>query len=48
MDAVVKEISGIMKSYGSPVGHGDQYSAQWTVEAFAKHGITYLHLGEHS
>ena len=43
MDAVVKDIAAIMKSYGLNSGDGDRYSGQWVVDAFAKEGIAYIH-----
>ena len=42
-DAVVEEYAAVLKSYGLSDVTGDHYSAQWSVERFAQHGITYKH-----
>jgi hypothetical protein len=41
--AVVKEFCHLLRSYRCFEVMGDKYGAQWTVEAFSKHGIHYRH-----
>ncbi|HEX4113638.1 MAG TPA: terminase large subunit [Stellaceae bacterium] len=41
--SVTEEISDLLKSYRVDQIVGDRYSAQWVVESFAKHGVTYVH-----
>jgi hypothetical protein len=36
-------VAQLLKSYGLSRVVGDRYSAGWVVEAFAKHGIKYVH-----
>jgi hypothetical protein len=40
-DAVVKEFSDTLKSYGITRVYGDRYGGEWPREAFRKHGIEY-------
>ncbi len=40
---VVGEVAELLASYRATQTTGDHYSAQWVVEAFAKHGIKYVH-----
>ena len=42
-ESVVTDYATLLKSYGLHSVSGDHYSAQWVVEAFQKHGITYRH-----
>jgi hypothetical protein len=42
-DAVTAEMAQTLKSYGLNSCTGDRYAAQWVVQSFAKHGITYQH-----
>jgi hypothetical protein len=39
----VEQVSQLLKSYNLARVVGDRYSAGWVVEAFAKHGIRYVH-----
>jgi hypothetical protein len=41
--AAVQQIASVLKTYGIREVTGDKYSANWVVEAFARHGITYKH-----
>jgi hypothetical protein len=41
--AAVEQVAGMLKSYGLHRTTGDRYSAMWTVDGFAKHGIKYQH-----
>ncbi|MBR0797357.1 hypothetical protein JQ615_18375 [Bradyrhizobium jicamae] len=38
-----RQIADVLKSYGQTTTFGDKYAAQWTVDAFARCGITYRH-----
>jgi hypothetical protein len=38
---VVEQYTKDLKAYNISVVHGDRYSAQWVVEAFQNHGISY-------
>jgi hypothetical protein len=38
-----EQISNTLKAYGLYSTKGDRYAAQWTVDAFATHGIKYEH-----
>jgi Phage Terminase len=40
-EETVKRFAEVLKSYGLSRVTGDRYAAQWPVEAFRKHGITY-------
>ena len=40
-DEVVKEFSAVLKSYGITRVSGDRYAAEWPVERFRVHGISY-------
>lgn len=40
-EQTVEKFSGTSKAYGCSSVVGDRYAAQWPVQAFAKHGITY-------
>jgi hypothetical protein len=40
-DVAVEECAGILRAYKLAVVVGDRYSAQWVVERFKAHGITY-------
>jgi hypothetical protein len=42
-NAATRQMADVIKSYGLTDATGDKYAAQWTVEAFAKYGITYQH-----
>lgn len=42
-DDCVREFSETLKSYGISSVVGDKYAAQWTVERFREHEITYKH-----
>jgi hypothetical protein len=42
-DAVCEEFAGILATYHVRVVTGDRYSAQWVIERFRAHGITYQH-----
>ena len=41
--SATEQIADLLKSYGIRETTGDKYAAQWTVDAFAKRGITYRH-----
>lgn len=41
-DSVVAQFCETLKSYGCDSVHGDNYAAQWVVDAFDRHGIRYL------
>ncbi|WP_224545596.1 hypothetical protein [Mesorhizobium sp. CA16] len=41
-DLVVAQFCETLKSYGCDSVHGDNYAAQWVVDAFDRHGIRYL------
>jgi hypothetical protein len=41
--SAVEQVAQLLKSYGLSRVVGDRYSAGWVVEAFAKHGIRYVH-----
>jgi hypothetical protein len=41
--SATKQIADTFKSFGLSECTGDRYSASWTVDAFAKHGIQYKH-----
>ena len=40
-DSVTHEFAGLLRSYGLGTVIGDAYGAEWTVERFSQHGITY-------
>jgi len=40
-ESVVSEFCGVLAGYGITELTGDRYGGQWTIEQFAKHGITY-------
>jgi len=40
-DAVAKEFSDLLKSYGLHSVHGDRYGGEWPRERFAVHGVAY-------
>jgi len=40
---VTREYAEVLKEYGCSQVHGDKYSAQWAVQAYAEHGIRYKH-----
>jgi hypothetical protein len=42
-DAVCEEFAGILATYRVRAVTGDRYSAQWVVERFKAHGVTYQH-----
>lgn len=42
-EAVIAETAVILRSYGLTYTNGDRYGSQFTVDAFARHGIKYLH-----
>jgi hypothetical protein len=42
-DAATAEMAATLRSYGLGSCTGDRYAAQWVVQSFAKHGITYHH-----
>ncbi|HEV2160902.1 MAG TPA: hypothetical protein VGR52_01515 [Stellaceae bacterium] len=41
--SVTEEMTASLKPYGVHTCIGDKYAAQWVVEAFARHGVTYRH-----
>ena len=41
-DAVTEEFAEILKSYRLTTVCGDKYAAQWVIERFRAHGITYI------
>jgi hypothetical protein len=41
--AATEQIAQTLKSYSLTSTTGDKYAAQWTIDAFAKHGIRYQH-----
>jgi len=41
-DAAVAQIAQVLKSYRCRSVTGDHYSAEWVVQAFARHGIRYV------
>jgi hypothetical protein len=41
-DSVIREYAAFLKGYGCHSVVGDRYSAMFVIEAFGKHGITYL------
>ncbi|MDP3089637.1 MAG: terminase large subunit [Nitrospira sp.] len=40
-EETVKKFADVLKEYGCATITGDRYAAQWPVQAFLKHGITY-------